>query len=213
MYAKSRLAPKNERTIPELELAAVAEAVKHVPSIRQHYPERDLKIVIWSDSSITLSRLRNDMNKYPPFVGNRLLQIHRTRKQYPMQFRYMPTQLNPADSYSRSKTIRQFFDRYHDLTNSSAISSSKKTCKGKEPSIGDRSYRRRSNRLANRSRSTSAVHDVRHEVVRDIFLHNANSRFCFAPIILMTDLKKAFSQIQVHPEERDLLRTAEADNT
>src|SRR5699024_7890093 len=31
-------------------------------------------------------------------------------------------------------------------------------------------------------------------------------RFRLAPIALMTDLKKAFSQIRIHPDDRDLLR-------
>ena len=109
LYAKSRLAPtKKERTIPELELAALTEAVQNVPLIRRYYDQPEAAVVIWSDSSITLSRLGNDINKYGPYVGNRLLHVHRICEQFPMSFRYVPTKLNPADAYSRPKTVDQY---------------------------------------------------------------------------------------------------------
>lgn len=109
LYAKSRLAPlKKPRTIPELELAALTEAVKNVPLIRKYYDKEDVEIVIWTDSSIILSRLANDLNKHGPYVSNRLLRVHRICDEFPMKFRHVVTEKNPADYYSRPKTISQF---------------------------------------------------------------------------------------------------------
>ena len=108
LYSKSRLSPIKKRTTPELELSALTEAVENIPLIRKYYPSSEMTVIVWSDSSITLGRLDNDVNKYGTYVGNRLVRIRKVCEQYPTKFRYISTKCNPGDVYSRPKSVKEF---------------------------------------------------------------------------------------------------------
>ncbi|XP_017461143.1 PREDICTED: uncharacterized protein LOC108354472, partial [Rhagoletis zephyria] len=107
VYGKSRLAPLKPRTMPELELAALTEAVEQLPSLCRLFDLTGVPLFFWSDSSITLHRLDSNLNRHGSYVANRLVRIHRVCESYPSNFRYVPTKINPADVYSRPKTVRQ----------------------------------------------------------------------------------------------------------
>jgi hypothetical protein len=57
------------------------------------------RIVLWTDSTITLGYIRNTTRRFKPFVANRLATIHELSK--PEEWRHMPTKSNPADLASR----------------------------------------------------------------------------------------------------------------
>ena len=54
---------------------------------------------LWTDSTMTLSWIRSDQNRWKTFVCNRVTEIQSHTS--PMQWRHCPGQENPADHLSR----------------------------------------------------------------------------------------------------------------
>ena len=99
VIGKSRLAPIKAMSIPRLELSAAVVSVKLYQLVTQ---ELDLKIdkkFFWTDSMIVLGYIRNATRRFKTFVANRLSVIHDVTE--PDDWRYVPTQVNPADLASR----------------------------------------------------------------------------------------------------------------
>lgn len=99
IIGKSRLAPIKTLSIPRLELAAAALAVKLYQLVTQ---ELDIEIhdtIFWTDSMIVLGYINNDKKRFKTFVANRLSYIHDATT--PKDWRYVPSRLNPADLASR----------------------------------------------------------------------------------------------------------------
>ena len=66
---------------------------------------QDDRVIYWSDSTNVLWWIRGRSRDYKPFVANRIGEIHRGSN--PAQWRYVPTDLNPADYVARGRTARQ----------------------------------------------------------------------------------------------------------
>ena len=99
VMGKSRLAPIKAMSIPRLELAAAVVAVKLYQFASQ---ELDLKVdnkYFWTDSMIVLGYIRNESRRFKTLVANRLAAIHDVTT--PNDWRYVPTEMNPADLASR----------------------------------------------------------------------------------------------------------------
>ena len=127
VQAKSRVAPLKEakgsrakkgsnskspargRTIPELELTALTEAVEAIPFFANLFPS--LPIYAWSDSEITLKRIRKEINKGGAYVENRVARIHAVCQNHKVNFRKIGSKENPADDYSRPLSVEEFLEK------------------------------------------------------------------------------------------------------
>ena len=97
VMAKSRVAPLKTVTIPRMELTATVVSVKlHIFITEQ----QDLPInLFWTDSTIVLQYIRNEVRRFQTFVANRLSIIHDASSPY--QRRYLDSLPNPAVYTSR----------------------------------------------------------------------------------------------------------------
>jgi hypothetical protein len=105
LMSKSRVAPIKTVSIPRLELAAATIAVKQDVMLRK---ELDIEIdqtYFWTDSTIVLGWISNETRRYKTYVANRLSMIH--SGSIPDQWRYVPTELNPADDLTRGLSAVQ----------------------------------------------------------------------------------------------------------
>ena len=99
LLGKSRLAPIKPMSIPRLELAAAVVACRLYQQVMR---ELELKIdqtILWTDSMIVLSYIRNPTKRFKTFVANRLAIIHDVTTVD--QWKYVSTDCNPADIASR----------------------------------------------------------------------------------------------------------------
>ncbi|KAI5731558.1 hypothetical protein M8J77_012244 [Diaphorina citri] len=100
VMSRSRLTPLRQRdhiTIPKLELLGVLIGVRLVEYVRKTLNLEKIQTFLWTDSQIVLAWIRSN-HLLPPFVARRVAEI---RSANHIQFRYVPTKLNPADSATR----------------------------------------------------------------------------------------------------------------
>ena len=97
LSAKSRIAPK-KATILRLELMGASIAVRLASAVVESLTRKVERITYWTDSMTVLAWLRRDM-QWSTFVWNRVNEI-RSMSDIG-DWRYVPTQLNPADLPSR----------------------------------------------------------------------------------------------------------------
>ena len=99
LIGKCRLAPIKAVTIPRLGLTAAVLAVRLDELIRKELNFPNCASFFWTDSTAVLFCIRNNTNKYPVFVANRLAIIEEHTDAH--NWRHVPSNLNPADSASR----------------------------------------------------------------------------------------------------------------
>lgn len=109
--AKSRVAPLRRLTIPRLELNAallLATLSDRIKNSLRSTPEEEF---YWTDSEITLFRIRSHPSKFNLYVGTRISEIQRLT---PVEsWNFIPTKLNPADILSRGCMPNDLMD--HEL--------------------------------------------------------------------------------------------------
>lgn len=99
--SKSRVAPVKVISIPRLELCAALLGVELAHTVIKA-TENEIKIdkiFYWCDSTIVLSWISSESSKLKTFVANRVSKIQTFSHSY--QWRYIPTDMNPADYISR----------------------------------------------------------------------------------------------------------------
>ena len=106
VMGKGRVAPLKIVSIPRLELTAATIAVKMNSIIRE-----SLNLVIrdtfyWTDSTTVLRYILNDRLRYQTFVANRVSLIRDGSSKE--QWRYIRTELNPADDASRARQTERW---------------------------------------------------------------------------------------------------------
>ena len=104
--SKARVAPLKNLTIPRLELMAaviLACLITNVQATLSNYIDFD-SVNCWGDSNIVLVWLKNDQI-YKQFVSNQTNEILKLTR--PEDWRYCPTNYNPADIGSRGQTISE----------------------------------------------------------------------------------------------------------
>ena len=99
VMSKSYLAPKDEQSIPRLELLAAVTAVKMNQMLSKELCLDLSPSIFWSDSSVVLLSLRNERKRFPLFVSRRISMI--AKNTCVSNWNHVPTKLNPADILSR----------------------------------------------------------------------------------------------------------------
>ena len=99
VIGKSRLAPIKQVSIPRLELSGAVVACRLYSLLSDELQIKLDQVNFWTDSMIVLGYIKNVSRRFKTFVGNRLSVIHETTS--PDQWRYVESNLNPADKASR----------------------------------------------------------------------------------------------------------------
>ncbi len=97
MFGKAKLAPRPEISVPRLELCAAVEIAETIED------EIDTKldaVTFYSDSKVVLGYICNESRKCYVYVNNRVQRIRKST--CPEQWKYVPTDQNPADQATRS---------------------------------------------------------------------------------------------------------------
>lgn len=97
LFAKSRVAPVKELTIPKLELTAVVMGSRIIQFVERHMKLTFLSKTLWTDSLCALSWIIGDKVS-TTFIRNRVREI---RDVPGLEYRHVPTDSNPADLGSR----------------------------------------------------------------------------------------------------------------
>ncbi|XP_075162892.1 uncharacterized protein LOC142235525 [Haematobia irritans] len=107
LCSKSRVSPLKTLTVPKLELSAASLLAALVDNaVKTVSPQCD--VFCWSDSMVVLSWIRELPSNFNVFVSNRVSQIQ--SQETPMSWRYVPTELNPADILSRGATPEELLN-------------------------------------------------------------------------------------------------------
>lgn len=106
LIAKSKLTPmRKPLTIPRAELCGAMLAVKLLNAVQPNFRVPISQIFMWTDSTIVLSWIKGDPNRWAPFVPNRIHKILSSTKVE--NWRHVISTENPADLNSRGQTITQ----------------------------------------------------------------------------------------------------------
>ncbi|XP_064622907.1 uncharacterized protein LOC135485068 [Lineus longissimus] len=108
--AKSRVAPLKLLTIPRLELQAAVMASRLNDFIRAETRLQLEKTILFSDSMIVLSWIKQEPRNFKTFVSNRVGEIQ--MKSNALDWRYCPSELNVADDVSRGRTVDEVQERW-----------------------------------------------------------------------------------------------------
>ena len=103
LMGKSRLAHIKPMTVPRLELSAAVLAVQLDETLESELEIPLHQSVFWTDSTTVLQYIRNESARFHTFVSNRLTVIHEHSEPY--QWRYVNSEINPADDASRGLTV------------------------------------------------------------------------------------------------------------
>ena len=110
VLSKTKVAPIEERTIPELELCGAHLLAKLMTSVSQTLNVPAEHMYCYSDSTITLAWLDGSPQRNRLYVANRISKTTRLIK--PSAWNYVPTAENPADCSSRGLTAQELLDHH-----------------------------------------------------------------------------------------------------
>jgi hypothetical protein len=115
--AKGKVIGKKLST-PRSELQALVVSCRLTKTILKETEEvvNIGKIVFWVDSTAVYFWVKNEKNRYVPFVANRLAEIHDILdelKQYQPEVCYVNTTENPADLLTRVRTVDKFKEQFN----------------------------------------------------------------------------------------------------
>ena len=99
ILGKSRVVPLKRVSMPRLELVAAVLAAKLCKLIRKELDVNVDEVFYWTDATVVLRYISNSFSRFEAFVGNRIELLHTLTAV--SQWRYVPTNDNPADLASR----------------------------------------------------------------------------------------------------------------
>ena len=103
--SKTRLAPVKAMSIPRLELMGALIGLKLTTQVCSALKIATDDVTYWVDSLNVGFWIRGQSREYKPSVAHRVGEIH--EQSHPGQWRYVPTNLNPADFGTRGMTARE----------------------------------------------------------------------------------------------------------
>ena len=106
VFAKTRLAPVKEMTIPRLELMAVLIGVRSLKFVESELKLPIERKILWTDSKCVLNWISTTKD-LTVFVRNRVSEIKKTED---ITFEYIPTNENPADVATRGSSTKKLTD-------------------------------------------------------------------------------------------------------
>nr|XP_049701803.1 uncharacterized protein LOC126055663 [Helicoverpa armigera] len=105
LCAKARVAPMNPTTIPRLELCGALLGARLCSKVLDSLQCNISRKVLWSDSMVVLGWVQTPPRDLKVFVCNRVNEINQLTPGF--DFRYVPTDQNPADMGSRGVSPKQ----------------------------------------------------------------------------------------------------------
>ncbi|XP_063979914.1 uncharacterized protein LOC135163938 [Diachasmimorpha longicaudata] len=106
LCSKARVAPINSPSLPRLELCAALLLADLYVAVKKAINHQISRIILWSDSTITLHWINTSPHKLLVFVANRVAGIQEKTKD--AEWRHVRTQDNPADHISRGLFPQEF---------------------------------------------------------------------------------------------------------
>ncbi|XP_046566481.1 uncharacterized protein LOC124275051 [Haliotis rubra] len=110
VFAKARVAPLHQTTIPRWELMAALVATRLAKTICIEFKEKPSDVTLWTDSRIVLHWIHSDSISFKAFVGVRIAEIQSVWDA--SHWKYVPTALNPADDLSRGISVEEINGRW-----------------------------------------------------------------------------------------------------
>ena len=107
--AKTKVAPLQSVGIPRMELIGACLGVKLTQSVIKVLLVPMQHVVLWCDSTSVLWWIRGHGKIFKPFVANRIGEIQSSTN--PDQWRYVPTESNPADYLTRGLKVSELVER------------------------------------------------------------------------------------------------------
>jgi Pao retrotransposon peptidase len=99
IYSKTKVAPLMSMSIPRLQLMAAILALRLSQNVVRALEIAASDVQFWNDCMNVLWWLRSHSRTYKPFVANRIGELQMAKN--PEQWRYVPTDVNPAALASR----------------------------------------------------------------------------------------------------------------
>ncbi|CAM4607621.1 unnamed protein product [Leuciscus chuanchicus] len=101
--ARSRVAPKEQQSIPCLELCAALTGAQMARILKSELTLSIQRVVLWSDSTTVLKWLQSESCRFKVFVGTRVAEIQDLTEGD--TWRYVDSAQNPADDITRGKPL------------------------------------------------------------------------------------------------------------
>jgi hypothetical protein len=105
IMSKTKVAPLSKTTIPRLELLGAVEATKIATTISSTLGIGSDRVYFWTDNQCVLAWIRTRTKSLKTYVANRIELIQ--ERSIMDNWRYVPTDVNPADIASRGSTITE----------------------------------------------------------------------------------------------------------
>ncbi|XP_062713794.1 uncharacterized protein LOC115264526 [Aedes albopictus] len=100
VYAKARVAPLKNSTVPRLELQGCVLASQMIKTLQEEMKIEVTKVYFWTDSKICLSWLKTSQ-KLTAYIGSRVMKIKENGHSVDL-WHWVPSQLNIADLATKS---------------------------------------------------------------------------------------------------------------
>lgn len=104
VFAKSRVTPLKQISIPRLELTAAVLSVKVASFLNKEFKFQNVKNFYYTDSQVVLGYLGNEAKRFHVFVANRIQQIKDLSSAH--EWVFVKGEENPADLASRGAFVQ-----------------------------------------------------------------------------------------------------------